>query len=283
MASNRVAKRTGNELELTAKDVKDRIVLIQHVMKAVMKEGVHYGIVPGTPKKSLWKPGAEVLCVTFRIAPSFIIDNQSDDDHYEYIVTSNGTHQVSQSLLGAGVGACSSNEEKYKWKAAFNEEHFESIEPDRRREVWKSTSDGYKLVLQIRAEPADINNTILKMAAKRAHVAMAINVTGASDIFMQDLGDDEGGGGGAGGNRGGAGGSAGRQNSNPPRSTGAGGGTITGPQKGLLVRKLGDAGIDGRLLCEHFAIQDLEQLPKAKMDEALTWISGPKAGNAPQG
>jgi hypothetical protein len=44
-------------------------------------------------------------------------------------------------------------------------------------------------VKQVRAERDDIENTILKMACKRAHVAMTLNVTAASDIFTQDIED----------------------------------------------------------------------------------------------
>jgi hypothetical protein len=42
---------------------------------------------------------------------------------------------------------------------------------------------------QIRTEPADLANTILKMANKRAKMAMVLNVTAASDCFAQDLED----------------------------------------------------------------------------------------------
>jgi predicted phage-related endonuclease len=42
---------------------------------------------------------------------------------------------------------------------------------------------------QVRTEPADLANTILKMANKRAKMAMVLNVTAASDCFAQDLED----------------------------------------------------------------------------------------------
>src|SRR5208282_1157277 len=44
-------------------------------------------------------------------------------------------------------------------------------------------------VKQVRSEHHDLENTILKMACKRAHVAMTLNVTAASDIFTQDIED----------------------------------------------------------------------------------------------
>jgi hypothetical protein len=48
---------------------------------------------------------------------------------------------------------------------------------------------GHYTVQQIRTEPADLANTALKMACKRAKIAMVLNVTAASDMFSQDLED----------------------------------------------------------------------------------------------
>ena len=41
--------------------IRKRTHAIQEVMKGVMKEGTHFGTIPGTPEPSLWKVGAEVL------------------------------------------------------------------------------------------------------------------------------------------------------------------------------------------------------------------------------
>ena len=56
---------------LTAQDIKAQVQLIQEVMQAVMQEGYHYGVIPGTEKPTLLKPGAEKLTMTFRLAPIF--------------------------------------------------------------------------------------------------------------------------------------------------------------------------------------------------------------------
>jgi hypothetical protein len=61
---------------------------------------------------------------------------------------------------------------------------------DRRREKWVKPygKDPFK-AKQVRTNPADVANTILKMADKRAYVAMSLLATAASDIFTQDLED----------------------------------------------------------------------------------------------
>ncbi|MHB0965550.1 MAG: hypothetical protein ACYC36_03760 [Bellilinea sp.] len=171
------------ERQLTAVDVRAHVNLVQEVMKAVMKDGTHYGTIPGTPKPSLWKPGAEVLAATFRIAVSYRIEDLSSPDAVRYRITAIGTHQTSGVVMGEGMGECSSNEEKYKWRKAYDDEFSATPEDKKRIKYGKYTAK------QVRTEPADLANTILKMACKRAQVAMTLNVTAASDIFTQDIED----------------------------------------------------------------------------------------------
>lgn len=172
-----------NNRSLTAVDIRHRINTIQEVMTAVMKEGVHYGIIPGCKKPSLYKPGSEVLLVTFQIATSIHVTDLSTDDCIRYQVRVIGTHAPSGMLLGEGIGECSSNEEKYKWRKAWDDE-FNATPENRRRIKFGKYKDK-----QVRTEPADVANTILKMAKKRAQVDMTLTTTGASDCFEQDVED----------------------------------------------------------------------------------------------
>jgi hypothetical protein len=43
--------------------------------------------------------------------------------------------------------------------------------------------------MEVRVDPADVANTVLKMAKKRAQIDMTLTATAASDIFTQDLED----------------------------------------------------------------------------------------------
>lgn len=175
---------------VSAADILTQVRTIQEVMQAVMKPEMHYGVIPGTKKPSLWKPGAEVLCSVFRIADSYAVEDLSDDDCVRYRVVCKGTHQTSGTVMGQGLGECSSNEKKYKWIKAYPRE-WEATAENRRRKVygWDNQKRAEYEVLQVRTDPADVANTILKMAAKRAKIAMTLNVTAASDIFSQDLED----------------------------------------------------------------------------------------------
>lgn len=176
---------------LPTADVVSRVMRIQEIMQAVMKKDVHFGTIPGTPKPTLYKPGAELLLMTFRIAPTpSEIEDLSTPDEIRYRVTVRGTNQVSGEIVGEMVGECSSNEEKYRWRKPVCEEEFTETPEDRRREKWAKGSNGvaYKQK-QVRTSPADVANTILKMATKRALIAMTLVSLAASDIFAQDIED----------------------------------------------------------------------------------------------
>jgi hypothetical protein len=171
-------------------EIISHVATVQEVMRAVMKENVHFGIIPGTDKPTLLKPGAEVLCMAFRIADSYQIEDLSTADTVRYRVTCTGTHQTTGIVLGTGMGEASSGEEKYKWRKAYEPEFNETPAHLRRKKSGynKAKKEHYS-TFQVRTEPADLANTILKMANKRAKMAMVLNVTAASDCFSQDLED----------------------------------------------------------------------------------------------
>lgn len=181
---------TQNSGRMAVAEIIQHVAVVQEVMRAVMKPDVHYGKIPGTDKPTLYKAGAEVLCMVFRIAASYQIEDLSTPEVVRYRVTCAGTHQTTGTVLGAGMGEASSGEEKYKWRKAYEPEYNETPANLRRKKMGynKSTREHYA-TFQVRTEPADLANTILKMASKRAHMAMVLNVTAASDCFSQDLED----------------------------------------------------------------------------------------------
>lgn len=179
----------GEVHRFSAGEIRDRVNLVQTVMQGIMKRDTHYGTIPGTPKPTLYKPGAEVLCVTFRIAQEYRIEDLGDALTARYRVTCIGRHQVTGLILGEGVGECSSAEEKYKWRKAVCAEEFDATPENMRRLKFSSYQGNVKKVIQVRTEAADLANTVLKMACKRAMIAMTLNVTAASDIFTQDIED----------------------------------------------------------------------------------------------
>jgi hypothetical protein len=140
----------------------DRVNTVHTVMEKVMKNGTHYGTVPGCgQKKVLLKPGADLLAMTFRLTPEYDIQRDNlPNCHREYIVTCS-MKAADGSVVASGVGSCSTMEKKYRYRNGAEN-------PD----------------------IADVYNTVLKMGKKRAHVDATLTATGAGDMFTQDLIDD---------------------------------------------------------------------------------------------
>jgi len=263
-----VVTLSNNALPATATDIKAHVQRIQQVMRAVMKDKTHFGVIPGTPKPSLWKPGAEVLCATFHIAASYRVEDLSDSDCIRYRVTCVGTHQGTGVVLGEGMGECSTNEEKYKWRKASRREWDNTDESRRRTKYGYSRQDGEYEIQQVRTECADLANTALKMACKRAQIAMTLNVTAASDIFTQDLedmpeelrGGDE------------PAEPRGKPTTEAPKPKTSNGGACTEKQAGLLRKKLDNAGISAEEFCKRFEVESIAALPFDKVNDGLAWI-----------
>lgn len=173
---------------LTAADVRAQVNLMQDVMAEVMRDGTHYGTIPGTKSKSLYKAGAEKLMATFRLAGDPEVTDLSRDGEIAYRVKVKLTTANGQ-FIGAGIGECSSSEEKYSWRMAVCDEEYDDTPENRRRVKYAKWQGRVEKKKQVRTNPADVANTILKMAKKRAQVDAVITATAASDIFTQDIED----------------------------------------------------------------------------------------------
>lgn len=175
---------------MSAAQIRAQVNLIQEVMQEVMKEGTHFGKVPGCgDKPTLLKPGAEKLMATFRLSVDPEVEDMSGPDEVRYRIRAR-LSSASGNCVGIGVGEASSGEDKYKWRKAVCKQEFDETPEDRRRKKWIAPyqKTPYQ-ALQVRTNPADVANTVLKMAKKRAMVDAVLTATGASDIFVQDIED----------------------------------------------------------------------------------------------
>lgn len=272
-----------------------QVAAIQQIMAQVMKEGTHYGVIPGTSLPSLYKSGSETLLSAFKIAVEPEAEAIRDGDHITYRVNCVGRHIVSGLVVGIGVGEASTAEEKYSWRAAVcNEEYEETPETHRRKKWVKGKFDNQtrtnapaSAILQVRTNPADLANTVLKMAKKRAQIDLTLTCLAASDCFTQDIEDlppeylegmsaEEI-----------KAAQAAKNNKYQPKSRpgSSGGGQSAAPagpatdaQIKLLRGRLQAANRPESDLCLHFNIADLTALDKSKVNDALDWIKN--AGQA---
>lgn len=187
--------------------VQQQVNQIQHLMNMSLKEGEHYGIVPGCGSKpTLLQPGAEKIALMFNWAPSYTIDRiDLGDGHREYDVECMLSNRDNGIVMGVGVGECSTMESKYRYRNVADYEILDMEIPQDARErkaeyrkqgfgmkkvdgvwCWVHYTDSEK---QENPDIADTWNTVLKMAKKRAFVDAVKSTAAASDIFTQDIED----------------------------------------------------------------------------------------------
>jgi hypothetical protein len=200
--------------EMTVEQMIAQTQKIQLCMRAVMKEGEHFGVIPGTKTKpTLLKPGAEKLCLMFRLDPQYeIMSAVETPERISFTVRCTLYHIPTGSRIASGLGSCNSRENKYirpapKTCPQCGGAFLIDGNPDYERDLAykggmlcykkkggcgaKFKPDDEKITKQATgiADPADLHNTILKMGCKRALVAAVLNGTAASDFFTQDLDD----------------------------------------------------------------------------------------------
>lgn len=132
-----------------------KITQFQKVIQETLHQNHDYGIIPGTSKPTLLKPGAEKILMMLGLRSEFeIVDSTRDfqEGFFQYQVRCK--LYKGDILITEGLGSCNTKEKKY-----------------------------------INQDPFSIDNTVLKMAKKRALIDAALLVGSLSDIFTQDLED----------------------------------------------------------------------------------------------
>ncbi|MGE5796179.1 MAG: hypothetical protein ACM34N_05305 [Ignavibacteria bacterium] len=215
--NNPITVQTG---ELSIEEIVSRQKKILEIQKNLMREGVHFGKTPGTDKKCLFKPGAEILQTAFMLAciaePENIQVVDMPNNHREVRVYTKIIHYPTGMVLGVGFGSCSTMEKKYRYRKQSQDENTGKYVP---KEYWdlkkaerfdeaiqaiggkgfsvKKIDNSWMIVkkgnetLIENPDIADCYNTVLKMAKKRADVCAVIAATGCSDIYNQDLDDTD--------------------------------------------------------------------------------------------
>lgn len=174
------SKYLGSNLPVTQADFDDlsnQRKMLKSFVSQQLKSDVDFGIIPGTPKPSLFKPGAEKLNRLFGLGAKFtLMDKEFDrpDNFAMYTYKCEIVHLKSGRVIAECEGSCNSQETKYKEKSVYE------------------GKGQYRKYKGKEATPiADIANTLMKMSQKRAMVGATILACAASDFFTQDLEDDE--------------------------------------------------------------------------------------------
>ena len=183
----------------------------------ILRENVDFGKVPGTDKPTLFKPGAEKLSRFFglfiRLEELVRTEDWTGIDHNHeafFFYRYKAKALRGDAVIAEGIGSCSSWEKKYRYR---NAERVcpECAEPaiikgkkeygggwlcfkkkggcGAKFDINDESITGQEVGQVINPNPADLVNTIDKMAQKRAIVAVVLLACNASEYFTQDMED----------------------------------------------------------------------------------------------
>jgi hypothetical protein len=132
-----------------------KIAQFQELVHSQLKQNQDFGIIPGTPKPTLLKPGAEKIIMLMGLRSEFDIADSTrnwQEGFFQYQVRCKLFK--GDTLITEGLGAANTKERKFIKQDAFT-----------------------------------IDNTILKMAKKRAMIDATLLVASLSEVFTQDVED----------------------------------------------------------------------------------------------
>lgn len=199
-------------------DVLKRHAALCQFREQVLRDGVDFGVIPGTGvKPTLLKPGAEKLCTLFGLTTRFEIVERVEDwtgathggEPFFYYLYRASLWR-SGNLIAESDGSCNSRETKYRYrkgervcpscgvaaiingKAEYGGGYicFAKKGGCGAKFPKGDSSIESQVVGKVpNADIADVVNTIQKMAQKRALVAVTLIGVNASEFFTQDIED----------------------------------------------------------------------------------------------
>ncbi len=184
--------------------VSQQLDLLDEFVRDRLRKDQDYGVIPGTQKSTLLKPGAANVTAAFNCHAEPCIDQSTVDpsgNFVSYEVHVDLVHNVTGRIMARGFGNANSYEAKYRYRQG-RRKCLECGEADFVRRD-KNTSGWYcwrkiggcgaafdELIAPERVEndnALDLANTLKKMAIKRAEVDAALRLPGVARFFTQDL------------------------------------------------------------------------------------------------
>tara|TARA_Y100000310_G_scaffold228287_1_gene230605 strand:- start:1605 stop:2579 length:975 start_codon:yes stop_codon:yes gene_type:complete len=168
----------------------------QCLVRANLKEGLDYGIIPGTGKKpTLLKPGAEKTTKLLSLSDTYSVQHRIENwtqPFFSYEVKCTLTRMGTDQVISEGLGSCNSWESKYRYRWVWPDD----VPPDMdktklvkrvgRKKMGNGTFTQYRMDNEYIFDQV---NTLLKMAEKRALVDAALHAGRLSELFTQDVED----------------------------------------------------------------------------------------------
>lgn len=203
-----------------------KIASFQAVVKNTLKEGHDYGTIPGTGSKpTLLKPGAEKILMLLGLTSEYeLIEKVLDYEKGFFAFTVKCVIYRNGQKITEGMGHANTREKRY----TSGKQH----------------------------DPYTLANTVLKMAKKRAQVDAVLTVASLSEIFTQDLEDEE-------------------DDTDIPQPKKKYEQTISEAQRRRLFAIAGDERIVREVLTKH-GFSSTSEIPRGKYDEICAEVEAMK-------
>lgn len=203
--------------EMNVETAVERFGQLGQFVKTIMRPDTDFGVIPGTTKPTLLKPGAEKLCTFFGLTKEeIILDKEMDWTgkdhggepffyfHYQIRLSRQGR------LVAEADGSANSWESKHRYRQGEYKCPKCGKETIRRGKTDKgggyycwsklggcgsqykagdASIENQDVGKKKNPDPADLVNTIQKIAYKRALVAVTLVAVNASEYFTQDIDD----------------------------------------------------------------------------------------------
>ncbi len=195
----------------------ERYSAVTEFVSRVLRKDVDYGVIPGTEKRTLLKPGAEKLTTFFGLSTRFQLLERIEDwtgeqhggEPFFYYLYRCQLYR-GDLLIAEGDGSCNSRETKYRWRESQRvcpvcaqaaiikgrEEYGGGwLCFKKRGGCGAKFRDGDEQIESqqtgrvFNPDIADQVNTIQKMAQKRSLVGSVLLAVNASEFFTQDVDD----------------------------------------------------------------------------------------------
>lgn len=143
----------------------------QAIVNQTLKKDQDFGVIPGTNKPTLLKPGAEKIIMLMGLESNYeIVEKVEDYNKGFFAYTVKSSLIKNGQLITEGFGSANTKENRYQLK---------EWDDELKKKVWKGQYQ----------DPFTLANTVLKMAKKRAQVDATLTVGSLSNVFTQDIED----------------------------------------------------------------------------------------------
>lgn len=172
----------------------------QEFVRRNLQDGKDYGVIKGVTKKPcLFKPGAEKIIKLLDLADTWEFVDRTETwpgtgeplpPFFNYTMKVKLISLISGQVVSEGIGSANSHESKFGFRWVGKRE-LGDIDPKALKTRIRRGSGGgeYTQYRVANDDIASLQNSILKMAKKRAMVDAALAVGRLSNIFTQDLDD----------------------------------------------------------------------------------------------